>query len=40
MRRRCRGGTYARRDIAFELGSWLSPEFKLYLIKEFQRETD
>ena len=28
------GGTYAHRDIAFEFGSWLSPEFKLYLIKE------
>src|SRR4030065_2638566 len=34
------GGTYAHRDIAFEFGSWLSPEFKLYLIKEFQRLTD
>jgi hypothetical protein len=31
------GGTFAHKDIAFELGSWLSPEFKLYLIKEFQR---
>jgi KilA-N domain len=31
------GGTYAHCDIAFEFGSWLSPEFKLYLIKEFQR---
>jgi len=31
------GGTFAQRDIAFEFGSWLSPEFKLYLIKEFQR---
>ncbi len=30
------GGTFAHRDIAFEFGSWLSPEFKLYLIKEFQ----
>ena len=30
-------GTYAHVDIAFEFGSWLSPEFKLYLIKEFQR---
>ncbi len=30
-------GTYAHKDIAFEFGSWLSPEFKLYLIKEFQR---
>jgi hypothetical protein len=31
------GGTYAHKDIAFEFGSWLSPEFKLYLIIEFQR---
>lgn len=31
------GGTYAHIDIAFEFGSWLSAEFKLYLIKEFQR---
>lgn len=31
------GGTYAHEDIAFEFGTWLSPEFKLYLIKEFQR---
>lgn len=31
------GGTYAHKDIAFEFGAWLSPEFKLYLIKEFQR---
>lgn len=31
------GGTHAHQDIAFEFGSWLSPEFKLYLIKEFQR---
>ena len=31
------GGTYAHRDIAFEFATWLSPEFKLYLIKEFQR---
>ena len=31
------GGTYAHQDIAFEFGSWLSPEFKLYLIKEFRR---
>lgn len=30
------GGTFAHKDIAFEFGSWLSPEFKLYLIKEFQ----
>jgi hypothetical protein len=34
------GGTYAHRDIAFEFGYWLSPEFKLYLIKEFQRLKD
>lgn len=34
------GGTYAHRDIAFEFGSWLSPEFKLYLITEFQRLKD
>ncbi len=31
------GGTYAHRDIAFEFGSWISPVFKLYLIKEYQR---
>lgn len=31
------GGTYAHRDIAFEFATWLSPEFKFYLIKEFQR---
>lgn len=31
------GGTYAHRDIAFEFGMWISPQFKLYLIKEFQR---
>lgn len=31
------GGTFAHRDIAFEFGSWLNAEFKLYLIKEFQR---
>ena len=30
-------GTYAHPDIAFEFASWLSPEFKLYLIQEFQR---
>jgi hypothetical protein len=34
------GGTFAHTDIAFEFGSWLSPEFKLYLIKEFQRLKD
>ena len=31
------GGTYAPKDIAFEFGMWISPEFKIYLIKEFQR---
>lgn len=31
------GGTFAHKDIAFEFASWVSPEFKLYLIKEFQR---
>jgi hypothetical protein len=31
------GGTYAHKDIAFEFASWVSAEFKLYLIKEFQR---
>ena len=31
------GGTYAQKDIALEFGTWLSPQFKLYLIKEFQR---
>jgi hypothetical protein len=31
------GGTYAHKDIAFEFASWISPEFKLYLIKEFER---
>ena len=31
------GGTYAHKDIAFEFGSWLSPEFKYYLIREYQR---
>ena len=30
-------GTYAHKDIAFEFASWISPEFKLYLIKEFER---
>ena len=32
-----KGGTYAHPDIAFEFASWLSPEFKLYLIQEFER---
>ena len=31
------GGTYAHRDIAFEFATWISPEFKFYLITEFQR---
>jgi hypothetical protein len=31
------GGTYAHKDIAFEFASWISPQFKLYLIKEFPR---
>ena len=31
------GGTFAHHDIAFEFGMWISPEFKVYLIKEFQR---
>lgn len=31
------GGTYAHSDIAFEFGMWISAEFKIYLIKEFQR---
>ena len=34
------GGTYAHKDIAFEFASWISPQFKLYLIKEFQRLKD
>ena len=31
------GRTYAHKDIAFEFGMWISPKFKLLLIKEFQR---
>ncbi len=31
------GGTYAHKDIAFEFGMWISPEFKIYLVREFQR---
>ncbi len=31
------GGTYAHQDIAFEFGMWISAEFKIYLVKEFQR---
>jgi len=34
------GGTYAHKDIAFEFASWVSPQFKIYLIKEFQRLKD
>jgi len=34
------GGTYAHADIAFEFAAWISVEFKLYLIKEFQRLKD
>ena len=32
-----KGGTFAHKDIAFEFSSWVSTEFKLYLLKEFQR---
>lgn len=31
------GGTYANKDIAFEFASWISPEFRLYLIKDYQQ---
>ena len=31
------GGTYAHQDIAFEFAMWISPEFKIYIVKEFQR---
>ncbi len=31
------GGTYAHKDIAFEFSMWISPEFKIYIVKEFQR---
>lgn len=34
------GGTYAHPDIAFEFGMWISPQFKIYLVKEFQRLKD
>jgi len=34
------GGTYAHKDIAFEFASWISPEFKLYIIKDYQRLKD
>ena len=31
------GGTYAHKDIAFEFAMWISPEFKIYMVREFQR---
>ena len=31
------GGTFAHKDIAFEFGMWISPEFKIYIVREFQR---
>ena len=31
------GGTYAHKDVAFEFAMWISPEFKIYIVKEFQR---
>jgi hypothetical protein len=34
------GGTFAHKDIAFHFAMWLSPEFQIYLIKEFQRLKD
>lgn len=34
------GGTYAHKDIAFEFATWVSPQFKLYLIQEFERMKD
>ena len=34
---RYNSGTYAHPDIAFEFASWISPEFKIYIVKEFQR---
>lgn len=34
------GGTYAHKDIAFEFGMWISPAFKLYLIKDYERLKD
>ena len=37
VKRGAGGGTYAHKDIAFEFTSWISSEFKLYLLKEFQR---
>lgn len=34
------GGTYAHKDIAFHFAMWLSPEFQIYIVKEFQRLKD
>ena len=34
------GGTYAHRDIAFQFAMWISPEFQIYIVKEFQRLKD
>lgn len=34
------GGTYAHKDIAFEFAMWISPEFKIFIVKEFQRLKD
>lgn len=34
------GGTYAHKDIAFEFAMWISPQFKIYIVKEFQRLKD
>lgn len=34
------GGTYAHKDIAFEFAMWISPEFKVYVVREFQRLKD
>lgn len=37
QRQVCYGGTFAHTDIAFEFASWISAEFKLYIIKDYQR---
>ena len=34
------GGTYAHKDIAFEFAMWISPQFKIYIEKEFQRQKE
>jgi hypothetical protein len=34
------GGTYAHKDIAFQFAMWISPEFQIYIVKEFQRLKD